>query len=367
MDFKHYLNETTRRQKLRHSLHNIRTRDLTMGIVSPENPMVKIPFKFEDRFLKKKKAQKTLKEGRLNEGTSNFDYDHRCVVVTDEDYEMDNVPAVDHDKDYGSRSYPRYPLADYGTETFAVTLNPGYYEAACIDYCPKNSDYTDVKWYAEAAGKEYTAQMENRDPDEGDALDWYDIDPEELLEVNEQEYFESAKNIELAAHQLEKTIEKKFRDEEVEVNKQIDEIMEEYGYDEYGVSARFSNGETMYSKINRKKTNESAKRSGKMLRESDDEYVGKQKFTREELETAVEELEEKVSGLGRNLVLTIYSDVNGSTDLDYMDFSFKNILEDLEFMPVPARSIDYEVCFSDEDETTGHGLLIKHGKIAKVY
>lgn len=378
MNFKHYLNETTRRQKLRHSLHNIRTRDLTMGIVSPENPMgeeaseaenresrrefkadlknlglnffktkgkygseetsymipgisldklksvakkfgqqsfifcnrneegkfvfeywehdtkdapyektkeetavlnqqdeedfytilgdykFKIPFKFEDRFLKKKKAQKTLKEGRLNEGTSNFDYDHRCVVVTDDDYEIGNVPAVDHDKDYGSRSYPRYPLADYGTEHFAVTLNPGYYEAACIDYCPKNSDYTDVKWYVEAAGKEYTAQMENRDPDEGDSLDWYDIDPEELLEAKEQEYFESAKNIELAAHQLEKTIEKRFRDEEVEVNRQIDEIMEEYGYDEYGVSARFSNGETMYSKISRKKT-ESRRYRGRML------------------------------------------------------------------------------------------------------
>ena len=127
-------------------------------------------------------------------------------------------------------------------------------------------------------------------------------------------------------------------------------------------------GEWMDEKI---PIRESRRLRGRMLREAT-EFVGLQKFTKDDLRRAWDELKEFVAldvKKGTKLEVSCYSDVNGSVDLNYMDFRFDTVLEDLECMDATARSADYEVIYDDKDndETTGHGILIKHGRIAKVY
>ena len=51
--------------------------------------------------------------------TGNFCYEHRCVVVTDGDYEMDNLPVLGEWVDK-SRSYPSR-LKDI-TKVLALTI-----------------------------------------------------------------------------------------------------------------------------------------------------------------------------------------------------------------------------------------------------
>ena len=110
---------------------------------------------------------------------------------------------------------------------------------------------------------------------------------------------------------------------------------------------------------------------GRTLREAT-EFVGLQKFTKDDLKEAWNVLNNLILmdvKKGSKLEVSCYSDVNGSVDLNYMDFGFDTILRDLECMDATARSADYEVIYDDKDndETTGHGILIKHGRIAKVY
>lgn len=144
--------------------------------------------------------------------TSNFCYDNRCVVVTNDDYECGNHPQLDEYRPESLRSYPSHKLAGYDFIFWDVVLTLGYYEHACIDYVER--------------------------PDSRNVYDYFNgfrCSGKEIYDFLEDKFDEF---VEYAA-----AIERK------KVEAAIDKIKADYGYEEYGVYARFNNGETWYSKI----------------------------------------------------------------------------------------------------------------------
>lgn len=93
-------------------------------------------------------------------GAINFSYINRCVVVTDDDYEFENIPTLGEYAN-NSRNYPsRFIKYDEIKEVkeFLQTIKPiqlhnivltsGYYENACIDFVRNedNSVFDCVGW-----------------------------------------------------------------------------------------------------------------------------------------------------------------------------------------------------------------------------
>lgn len=186
-------------------------------------------------------------------GTSNFKYDNRCIVVTNEDYEDDNRPSlgecVDHD-----RNYPSYEVVFRNEEMrkkaeslnfLLVVFTSGYYEGGCIDFCANELDITDVfgyRLYCEIETKKELIEetlnhfggylnITRKEVDKaigkvkGKALDdWYEDALSNIYELI-------------------------LSKEEKIANELCDYIKNEYGYEEYGCIGHFSNGEGLYQKI----------------------------------------------------------------------------------------------------------------------
>lgn len=86
--------------------------------------------------------------------TPNFAYKHRCIVVTNDDFEFGNVPETERIPQ-GYTSYPQ-SLIPTDFNFYNVMLTSGYYEAACIDYEEKDDDYKELlgfTWYYEPESK----------------------------------------------------------------------------------------------------------------------------------------------------------------------------------------------------------------------
>ena len=218
--------------------------------------------KMQEAIKKISKPNKLLegKQRRLNEATGNFAYENRCVLVTDEDIEDGNVPETDDRPINRNRTFPQYPLIDYNDDLkfHSIVLIPGYYEGACIDYVNIN-DEDDIEYY------DWLCQ--NRVLDfiyEGDAINTLKSIFSDFPVITEEDFksaIQSAKNkgITLSKEMRsdDSPIRKKIIDtyekdtiaEAKKCDKILDEIKREYGYKELKVSARFSNGETMYSFI----------------------------------------------------------------------------------------------------------------------
>lgn len=125
--------------------------------------------------------------------TSNFYYKNRCIVVSDEDFDNDNVPEYDNRTDYGLRSYPSFPLREQpNCKILIAVLTGAYYSGACIDYIEDDTRKDEM------TEKQY----------------------DRLLEI-----------------------------EEKRMNKFLDKLRDGYGFDEARCVARFSNGEAVYEKI----------------------------------------------------------------------------------------------------------------------
>lgn len=153
--------------------------------------------------------------------TANFDFHHRCIVVTDDDYEYGNIPELRDDFKF-----------------WEIKLNGGYYADACITAMPKNENIYDICGYV--YGYDITTQKE-----------LFQIAAEELgissykcrkicgnvngLEI--EEYIEQAQAalIEFAADQ-----------ELQKVDQYLNSIKTSYGYTELKLAGRFSNGSAVY-------------------------------------------------------------------------------------------------------------------------
>lgn len=176
--------------------------------------------------------------------TSNFCYDNRCVVVTNDDYECGNHPQLDEYRPESLRSYPSHKLAGYDFIFWDVVLTLGYYEHACIDYVERPDSrnvydyfntvrYSTVREFCEdvyGEFKDIVSRSKIRKIFTG-----FRCSGKEIYDFLEDKFDEF---VEYAA-----AIERK------KVEAAIDKIKADYGYEEYGVYARFNNGETWYSKI----------------------------------------------------------------------------------------------------------------------
>lgn len=155
----------------------------------------------------------------------NFHYENRCVYVTNEDFEFDNVPNI--------RCHSNIVETNKDFNFFDIVINSGYYEGACIDYESNGHDITeaigDIAYYSNV--KELFNEI----------TDNFDISIYKLRklcgnigDMDLDDYFNMV---------VEKVTEYLKDKEEIEVNKGIDNIKREYGYRELRTIAVFSNGE----------------------------------------------------------------------------------------------------------------------------
>lgn len=174
--------------------------------------------------------------------TSNFYFENRCIVVTNDDYEMDNLPPLGEYDNSSLRSYPSRFLAVSDDFIFwNIVITSGYYEHACIDYQRNDTDISEfIDGYASLGFETKKA--------------FFDACKEEfhLTEYRLRKVCGNIGNhsivdyLEMAYEKLTDYLAAK---EETKVNKYLDGVKQSYGYEEYQTSGRFSNGETLYQKV----------------------------------------------------------------------------------------------------------------------
>lgn len=176
-------------------------------------------------------------------GTSNFAYENRCVVVTNDDYEFGNLPKLGNWVN-SNRNYPSRILEEYDFFKFyQIVLTSGYYEDACIDFVEKN--------------------------DVGDIEDWlgyclYNLNKKDFIKECCDEFGLTKYRINKLcgtikdcggdldcwlSNAVEKITEYLKEIEANECNKVIDQIKKDYGYEEICCIGRFSNGECVYERV----------------------------------------------------------------------------------------------------------------------
>ena len=176
--------------------------------------------------------------------TPNFSYTHRCIVVTNEDFEDGNVPETE----YFSQGYTSYPssLIPTNFRFFEVFLTSGYYEHACIDY-----EFNDDEPFKDLLGFSWNYEAESK------AELWSDL-KEERFDITRYRFYQLCKGINRKDFESAWEFTEKICDmvgewlaaqEEVKVNDWLDELKDEYGYEEYSCMGIFSNGEAFYRKI----------------------------------------------------------------------------------------------------------------------
>lgn len=216
--------------------------------------------KMQEAINKISKPNKLLesKTKRLNEATGNFAYENRCILVTEDDIEDGNVPETDDRPINHNRNFPQYPLVDYNDELqfHSIVLVPGYYEGACIDYVLTN-DEDDLEYYDWLCNERVSAISFN-DKEAINKLKAIFADFPAITDEDFKDAIQYAKDngVTISEGMLSdySPIRKKFIDtyeqdtiaEAKKCDEILDEIKKEYGYKELRVSARFSNGETMY-------------------------------------------------------------------------------------------------------------------------
>ena len=170
--------------------------------------------------------------------TSNFCYQNRCIVVSNDDIDINNVPAYDTQRD-NCRSYPSYLLSDAYFNFHDVFITFGYYEAACLDYCRKEENHVEARLnyiYNYRTKKEFVDDVISEF-----GLSRYRVNKliGSFVGDNLSEYLYNACDV---------IYDYLCNIEEARVNEYLDNIKRAYCYDEYMQVARFSNGETIYEK-----------------------------------------------------------------------------------------------------------------------
>lgn len=175
--------------------------------------------------------------------TGNFSFENRCVVVTDDDYEFGNIPSLGN-RVNDSRNYPSRILKDYDFFRFyQIVLTSAYYEGACIDFVEKRDVYNIEDWLGQSQYYLYKN----------------DFIKECCAEFGLSKYRinKLCGTIKSFNNDLECWLENAYEkitdylkeQEAKECNKVIDQIKEDYGYEEVCCVGRFSNGECLYEKV----------------------------------------------------------------------------------------------------------------------
>lgn len=172
------------------------------------------------------------------------------MVVSGEDCEAGNVPAHSNCVDL-DRNFPVYELDRYEDRLrfFRITLTPGYYEGACIDYTDKDVTVSQLLY------GDYPCGWDDKRLIGDIAEEFGSISVPELRKIisetkagfpevtSEWAYWDLFDAIDNRVTELLK------KREEVTANQILDEIKEEWGFDELGYVGRFSNGEALVRRI----------------------------------------------------------------------------------------------------------------------
>lgn len=89
--------------------------------------------------------------------TPNFCYENRCIAITDEDINNDNLPEIeDRCHSQSNPNYCSYLLKEQpeGCGFLQAVITCAYYEGACLDYLPFPYDGMTDEEMAEAWAKE---------------------------------------------------------------------------------------------------------------------------------------------------------------------------------------------------------------------
>lgn len=171
--------------------------------------------------------------------TANFCYKNRCIVVTNDDYDIGFCPLIGGLTPNYNRNYPSRYLPDYNFQYHDIIITNGYYCDACIDYDVNNID---VEYYL-GGTQYYNSQSDFFN----ECKVQFNLSIYKLRKIcgnvgdmDIEEYLENA--YELLTDYLRSV-------EEIEVNKVLDKIRDEYGYDEVRRIGIASNGEAFYQKI----------------------------------------------------------------------------------------------------------------------
>ena len=171
--------------------------------------------------------------------TANFYYQNRCIVVTDNDYECGNYPTIGELLPNYNRNFPSRYLAEYDFQYHDIIITSGYYCDACIDYDVNDNDVDFIiggtQYYNTQADFFNECKVQFN-------LSIYKLRKicGNVGDMGIENYLENA--YELLTDYLRSV-------EEIEVNKVLDKIKEEYGYEEVTCIGRASNGEAFYQKI----------------------------------------------------------------------------------------------------------------------
>ena len=172
--------------------------------------------------------------------TGNFFYQNRCVVITDDDYEIGNVPERE-DCVVSDRNFPSYRIEGSCFDHWDVVITAAYYEGACIDYIRKDQQ-DEIDSILNDIDYPYTKKELF-----GECRRAYGISRRTMQKIAGNvngrgicEYVDDAL-IAVADYLAEQ--------EEKEVNEFIDHIKVEYGYDEVACIGHASNGEAFYQKV----------------------------------------------------------------------------------------------------------------------
>ena len=171
--------------------------------------------------------------------TSNFAYDNRCIVVTNDDFEMDNLPPMgkwlNNDFNYPSRILAISDDFDF----WDIVMTSGYYEAACIDYIESERDVEDFLG----------------------STCYFDTKEEFFKECKNEFGLSDYRMRKICGNMgkmpLEDYLEQSYErltnylreQEEIKVNDCLDRIKQTYGYEEYKTECIMSNGEAIYKKV----------------------------------------------------------------------------------------------------------------------
>ena len=179
-------------------------------------------------------------------GTSNFAFNNRCIVVRNEDFEDENVPKHNEYLKDSLRNHPSYLLDDYDSmfKYWNIVLTSGYYEAACIDYIENDCSIAEDIMCTDCfeSVKECVDEL-------------YSCIKEPSITMSYlRKLFKGFKSFngslwEFLDYKISKLDDKLKELERSKVEKALDELKEKWGFEEYGICAKFSNGETWYSKV----------------------------------------------------------------------------------------------------------------------
>ena len=172
--------------------------------------------------------------------TCNFAYVNRCIVVTNDDYEMDNLPPMGEWRD-GNRSYPSRELAvsdDF--HFFDIVITSGYYQDACIDYI--RNEQTVEYFLGDTMYYPTKRKLFNN------CKEQFGLSEYRLRKICGN--VKNCKNYDVwIAVAYDKITEYLADNEERKVNEYLDGLKKLYGYGELGCAGVFSNGEGIYEKV----------------------------------------------------------------------------------------------------------------------